>query len=287
MLERVVELLACPHCASPLVQVAGVLRCQNGHTHDVARAGYVSLLAGGSTATSADTASMVAAREAFLDAGHYRPIADALAAITAPALAGSAPVVIDVGAGTGYYLDRLLEGHPTATGIALDLSKHAVRRAVHRDPRIGGVVADAWTRLPVRSRVASLVTCVFSPRNPAEFARVLMPGGMLAVVSPAPDHLAAAIEALGLIGVESGKEERLTRSMAPHFTEADSAPVEFAMDLGTEELALLGRMGPSARHITDAEFATRSARAGRCTVTASVVLRTWTCIAHQDALPGG
>ena len=56
-----------------------MLRCANGHSFDVARQGYVTLMPGAAKAGTADTAEMVADRAAFLGAGHYAPLASALA----------------------------------------------------------------------------------------------------------------------------------------------------------------------------------------------------------------
>jgi len=54
--------------------------CRRGHAFDLARQGYLNLTVGSARHGSADTSTMVSAREQFLAAGHYRPIADELAA---------------------------------------------------------------------------------------------------------------------------------------------------------------------------------------------------------------
>src|SRR5688572_30940209 len=40
--------------------------------------------------------------------------------------------ILDLGAGTGWYLARVLDRLPGRIGLALDLSKHALRRAARR-----------------------------------------------------------------------------------------------------------------------------------------------------------
>jgi 23S rRNA (guanine745-N1)-methyltransferase len=57
---------------------------------------------------------MVAARETFLSVGHYEPIAAAITTATAAVavadrITDRAPSVVDLGAGTGYYLAALME----------------------------------------------------------------------------------------------------------------------------------------------------------------------------------
>ncbi|MDF1543430.1 MAG: hypothetical protein P1P71_10015, partial [Anaerosomatales bacterium] len=77
MLADVIGCLACPHCggALALAEAGRTMRCDAGHSFDIARQGYASLLAGDAHTGTADTAEMVAAREAFLSAGHYEPLA--------------------------------------------------------------------------------------------------------------------------------------------------------------------------------------------------------------------
>ncbi|MET7332733.1 putative RNA methyltransferase [Nonomuraea sp. NPDC005650] len=79
MLADIVEFLACPVCRAVLRLDVGVLRCAQGHTFDVAKQGYVSLLVGNKPPGTADSPEMVAARARFLDAGHYSPLHDAVA----------------------------------------------------------------------------------------------------------------------------------------------------------------------------------------------------------------
>ncbi len=157
MLAVVAPRLRCPHCRGPLDHAGRALRCARGHSFDVARQGYVALER---RAGRGDTAAMVAARAAFLGAGHYAPIAEALCAA-----AGEPEAIVDLGAGTGYYLAALLRANPAAHGVALDASRPALRRAVRAHPRIAGVACDIWRGLPLEDGSADLIVNVFAPRN--------------------------------------------------------------------------------------------------------------------------
>ncbi len=79
MLDDVVGYLRCPNCGASLTRLDGSLRCGAGHSFDIARQGYVSLLQPGTAGGGGDTAAMVRARGEFLAAGHYAGIAGALA----------------------------------------------------------------------------------------------------------------------------------------------------------------------------------------------------------------
>jgi 23S rRNA (guanine745-N1)-methyltransferase len=271
VLHDIADALRCPHCTAPLSLDADgrTLRCTGRHTFDVARQGYTSLLAGDAKTGTADTPDMVAARDAFLGAGHYAPISDAVthavtdavrAAVDDPAGGDGVPGhIADVGAGTGYYLARVLDALPERAGIALDISKHALRRAARAHARIGAVVCDAWQPLPVRDHAAAAILNVFAPRNPAELHRILHPAGRLVVVTPNAGHLAEPVARLGLLRVDSDKKARLDAALADHFTPAGDTRVAFTAPLAHTDVATVVGMGPSAWHTDPAELRDRIA----------------------------
>ena len=275
MLDEALHLLACPHCAGPLTRSGGSVTCPNGHAFDVARSGYLSLLPGDAKLGSADTAEMVAAREAFLEAGHFEGLAEALGEEAERALggeAGSAPrpdCILDLGTGTGWYLARLLDRLPGRTGLALDLSKHALRRAARAHTRIAAVACDAWRPLPVRDDAAALVLSAFAPRNGPEIARVLQPGGALLVVTPTERHLAELVEELGLLTVDQRKDERLAATLDAHLDLERRVEREWTLDLAPADVANAVAMGPSARHGEPGKTGSRAA------VTASLAISTY------------
>ncbi|MEL4504052.1 putative RNA methyltransferase [Luteococcus sp. H138] len=244
-IDPVLGLLACPRCRQPLTRDGGSLTCRQGHRYDIAKQGHVNLL-GRAAPANADTAEMVAARARFLGAGHYRPIVDALVNRVR-----SARRVVEAGAGTGHYLAGVLDARPDAVGLATDISGFACRRAAKAHDRMGAVVADTWAGLPVRCGVADVLLCCFAPRNPAEFARITAPGGLLLVVTPNEGHLAQARESLGLLGIQDDKLAKLNRSLSGAFEPVWSQRIRWTMQLDADALTDLVQMGPNAFHEHD------------------------------------
>jgi len=280
MLDSVIDLLACPHCEGPLDLDAGTVLCDRGHTFDVARQGYVSLLPGSSTKFTGDTAEMIADRAAFLDAGHYDPLRSAVGAACARTWDTStdpgAARVLEVGAGTGQYLARVLDDLGDARGIGLDVSKPAVRRIARSHPRVGAVLADAWGGLPVTTGAVSHVLSIFAPRNAAELHRVLVPGGALVVAAPTGDHLRELVSLPGMVRVDEHKPERLSAALSGRFERVDRVPVHFTMALDPGAVTRLVGMGPSAFHLTPQQRAEMVAALPHdFEVTASVTVSTW------------
>jgi 23S rRNA (guanine745-N1)-methyltransferase len=252
VLEDVVADLACPHGDPSLTLDGRTLVCPAGHRFDVARQGYVNLLLGPAPA-AADTPAMVAARELVQAAGHQQAISDALvAAVRAAVPAGPAATVADVGAGTGHHLAAVVEATGAPAGLAIDLSKHAARRAARAHPRIGAIVADVWRGLPVRAGAAAVVLVVFAPRDPEELARILRPDGVLVVVTPTPRHLEPLVEQLGLLQVDENKTAILDRSLSPVVTLEGREVAEDVRHLVHDEVAAIVAMGPSAHHLDPA-----------------------------------
>ena len=284
-LAGVLPLLACPACGGVLAEVderapgpgGAVVGCPAGHRFDVARQGYLSLLGPRSRTDTGDSAAMVAARAQFLGAGHYRPIARAVADRI---LAGP---VIEIGAGTGYYLAAAVDRRssddspsadgPPIVGLALDSSRYAARRAAAVHPRVGSVVADAWSALPVRTGVAGTVLSAFAPRDPAEISRVLAPGGRLVVVTPRPEHLAEIRGPLRMLLVDEGKPERLQAAFTGRLRVVERTELSAELRVSRSDLGALVRMGPSARHVAPAELAADLAGLGDVTdVTMAVTI---------------
>ncbi len=240
-IDAAIGLLTCPVCAAGLTRDDRRLCCPQQHSFDIARYGYVNLLNGPAPA-NADTWDMVAARERFLDAGFYRPILDALI----QACAG-APRIAEAGAGPGYYLAGVVAACRPEQHLALDVSAVAARRSARRG--LASAVADSWTGLPVRSGSLDRLLCVFAPRNPADFARVLRPGGELIVVTPTPAHLAGLRDQLGLLDVPADKTSRLDETICATglgLTARDQ--LDFGLDADPAAIGDLIAMGPNAFH---------------------------------------
>jgi 23S rRNA (guanine745-N1)-methyltransferase len=241
-----------------------VLACPDGHRFDVNRRGYASLIAG-SRRLIGDSPAMLDAREKFLERGWYSPLRQALCALVA---AERADRVVDIGCGTGYYLRAVLAAlaaeaaaseskRPRGpSALAVDLSASAVARTVRAaggDPvrSVSGLVADVWSPLPIRDGSAGVILNVFAPRNPAEFHRILLPGGLLAVVIPHSSHL-QELRADGLaLDVHENKTADLVASLAGLFTLEASSDLSEVLSLSPTDVSALIGMGPSAHHQPD------------------------------------
>jgi 23S rRNA (guanine745-N1)-methyltransferase len=199
---------------------------------------------------------MVGARAEFLGAGHYLPLANVLIELSRDHAIG-ARLVMEAGAGTGYYIASVLNALPKSVGLAIDLSKYAVRRAAKAHGRLIAAVADIWERLPLKDQSIDLALNVFAPRPAHELFRTLRLSGKLIVAIPTDQHLAELRDSLELLQVDHNKELRLSRALDPFFTQLERRTCRWSMTLGHPQIAKLVGMGPSARHISGATLAGR------------------------------
>lgn len=179
----------CPLCSDELLPQAATLRCRNGHQFDLAREGYVNLLPvqQKKSLDPGDNAAMIQARRAFLDAGHYRFLSDAINQ-QLQALLQPGDQLLDIGCGEGYYTGALAGAVPDVQIQGLDISKTAVRYAAKRYKSIRWCVASSYA-LPFAPAQFAALLRIYAPSEPAEMARVLRSNGYLLTVSPAPEHL--------------------------------------------------------------------------------------------------
>ncbi len=251
------------------------LVCESGHSFDIARQGYINLLTGHGTRFIPDTAEMVAARDEFLAAGHYLPLArqlaDTVLAGLRPDASGDDHLVVDAGTGTGYYLRQLHlaadnvggntadNARASISSIGLDISKFALRRAARANPETVNLVWDVWQPLPIAAGTADAVVVVFAPRNPAEFARILHRDGKLVVVTPLPGHLAEIAGAVGMLGIQDDKQNALQASLAGFFSSGATNDLAYTVDLSRSDVARAALMGPAGHHLDSAQVHERVA----------------------------
>lgn len=194
------QALACPLDGEPLHLEGGTWRCASNHSFDVAKQGYVNLLPVQQKRSTdpGDSKAMVAARQRFLAAGEYAPIAEALSqAVVSHADQTQAETYccLDAGCGEGYYLRQLAHNVPESQALSLlglDISKWAVQSAAKQDDKQAPIcrwVVGSNAQLPVQSASVDSVLCMFGFPVYGEFARVLKTGGQLIQVDAGPQHL--------------------------------------------------------------------------------------------------
>ena len=184
----------CPSCQLPLSLLEHSWCCDNGHSYDLAKEGYVNLLLAQHKRSKepGDNKQMVNARRAFLQEGHYQPLANRLAVLITEYQALAELNLFDAGCGEGYYLhsivDSLKAQNINVRAGGIDISKIAVQKAAKRYPENTFAVASSYN-LPLADNSQDAIVQIFAPSSDAEIKRVLKEQGIWLQVNPAAQHL--------------------------------------------------------------------------------------------------
>jgi len=189
-------LYVCPVCGGSLQlhQSGKTYTCQNQHSFDLAKEGYLNLLPvqHKHSKEPGDSKQMMTARREFLEAGFYEPLAKAVAMmINANRIIGQNMRLLDLGCGEGYYSRKIASFCNHNGQIALhgiDIAKFAIASAAKKQPNARFIVASSnW--LPYTDQYFDFVLRVFAPSDDDELKRVLKSSGHLLTVTPGPRHL--------------------------------------------------------------------------------------------------
>ncbi len=213
---------SCPNCKLPLSPTSDVdqltisrndlpaephlvstWQCENRHCFDVAKEGYVNLLLANqkNSKEPGDSKEMIAARIAFLNEGHFRPLLNSLTDL----LFHFVPYeqiedtmkILDIGCGEGYYLANLTSELNKKGGklqtLGVDISKYAIAKAskrmqVKHNFSHQFAVASCYN-LPIISDSVDICLQIFAPSSESEVTNVVKQGGLWIKVEPAAKHL--------------------------------------------------------------------------------------------------
>lgn len=288
------SLFICPLCQSPLQPAVDTWHCDASlnptktiHTFDVARQGYVNLLPVQQKKSKdpGDSQASIAARQRFLQAGHYQPLQALLdqqitASVASMRSTRSTHLMhhddkleiswLDIGCGEGYYTQTM-----AATGIdnllAADISKPAlielakVSKAAQRlwfqadssqadDTHSAGhsnntakvyPLVTSAANLPIATQRLDGISSIFSPILPETFANVLADEGYLIIAKPDVGHLAKVREAL-FDDVREHDSDKFLIGLAPFFQLLETHNVSTSLSLKAAALADLLTMTPYA-----------------------------------------
>lgn len=293
------SILACPICQDVLLpnpEIPTEFRCKQSHCFDQARQGYLNLLVAQHKRSKkpGDSAEMVRARKAFLEAGYYEAISDFVCQHTHQTLSEnklppehSGVHIADVGCGEGYYSHRLsqylsgelnlakatddkqVNGLPAVKHrlYAVDISREAIKAACRRTGKhsnpISWLVASGG-RLPLQDGKLDMILSLFTPVMPEGWRKALKPGGCLLLLVPAEHHL-VELRQLLYSSVKSGSYDPSQTLKNAGFSLISTYSLEKEIQVGQDDLPNLLKMTPHGWRTTSE---------GKENVTSQTVLNT-------------
>lgn len=244
---------ACPICQENLTLVESSLKCENRHSFDLAKFGYVNLAPQIKQSANYDKENFQN-RQQILEAGFYQAILEGISDLLATK--PSAKTVLDIGCGEGFYSRKLQEMHPDKTFYAFDISKDSVQIAAKSETNwaVNWFVGDL-ARLPIKDASMDILLDIFSPANYGEFRRVLSQNGILIKVIPTENHLK---EIRQIVQDQLTKKDYSNQDIKEHFQEhfsvQSSQIASLTKPITAEQRQALLSMTPLLFHVNQSKI---------------------------------
>lgn len=243
-LKRNIQLLACPLCLQSMQLIDDArLVCEQNHSFDISRQGYVNLAPQAHT-TKYDRA-LFEARNTMMTSGFFDPLVERLTNFIQSHVEGKeSAAILDAGSGEGSHLAHIIgqldEG--IVSGIGIDLAKEGVAKAAKNYPGHGWLVADL-ANCSFQDRSFDVLLNILSPANYQEFTRLLKEDGLFIKVVPEKDYL-KQLRSLFYEESERERESNPVTSVSAHFNKVQTERVTYDFPLNAILVKSLIRMTP-------------------------------------------
>ena len=239
---------ACPICQENLTLVESSLKCNNRHSFDLAKFGYVNLAPQIKQSANYDKENFQN-RQQILEAGFYQAILEAVSDLLSNSK--NAKTILDIGCGEGFYSRKLQKRHPDKTFYAFDISKDSVQIAAKSEANwaVNWFVGDL-ARLPIKDASMDILLDIFSPANYGEFRRVLSKDGILIKVIPTKNHLKEIRQKVqDQLTNKDYSNQDIKNHFQNNFTILSSKTASLTKPITAEQLQALLSMTPLLFHI--------------------------------------
>ena len=239
---------ACPICQENLTLVESSLKCNNRHSFDLAKFGYVNLAPQIKQSANYDKENFQN-RQQILESGFYQAILEAVSDLLSNSK--NAKTILDIGCGEGFYSRKLQESHLDKTFYAFDISKDSVQIAAKSEPNwaVNWFVGDL-ARLPIKDASMDILLDIFSPANYGEFRRVLSKDGILIKVIPTENHLKEIRQKVqDQLTKKDYSNQDIKEHFQGHFTILSNQTASLTKTITADQLQSLLSMTPLLFHI--------------------------------------
>ncbi|WP_397536465.1 putative RNA methyltransferase [Rummeliibacillus pycnus] len=238
-------IFACPVCHEQMtVTEQCVVTCENRHTFDVAKQGYVNFMT--HPATSMYGKELFEARKQIIESGLYLPMHEAV--MDSLKTFGQDLTVLDTGCGEGSHLAMIKNQFEETTdnkivGAGIDIAKEGIIAAGRNYEDMIWCVGDL-AKSPFQESSFDVILNILSPANYTEFRRLLKPEGVVVKIVPQSGYLQQLRK---LFFADSDKESYSNDSTVERFKENFS---EVSVERITRTVEIDPTLVPMLMHMT-------------------------------------
>jgi len=170
--------IVCPVCKNELKKIDNCYKCDNNHSFDIAKQGYINLNMRKSSDTG-DESNMINARTNFLHKDYYHFMREKV-----DSYIREDDNLLDLACGEGYYTSYF----KAKNKVGIDLSKQGLKIASKNDQTTTYILSSIF-RAPIKDESIDKVITIFAPIAKEEIVRVLKKDGLFILVKPDIKHL--------------------------------------------------------------------------------------------------
>ena len=239
---------ACPHCKEPMQVIAdGRLQCENRHSFDVAKQGYIYMLA--KPMNSMYSKELFDSRHHIITSGLYDRVQQKIADL----IGTGGAQILDTGCGEGSHLARICAQLDGAVGVGIDIAKEAIIAAAKFNPGQIWCVGDL-AKSPYQAASFDIILNFLSPANYEEFSRLLKPGGKVIKVVPQENYLKELrMQAFADTEKESYTNASTVERFKEQFAQVSVERLTYTVPLAASDVPKLLQMTPIGWHVQDKE----------------------------------
>lgn len=237
------RLFACPICETIMrVHDGGSVGCENNHSFDIAKQGYVNFMT--HPATSKYSKELFESRMAVIQSGLYNTLQKRIADKIQ-----DAHTILDTGCGEGSHLVRICEYLPNeVVGVGIDIAKEGILTAAKNYSGKIWCVGDL-AKSPYSEASFDVILNILSPANYEEFKRLLRPNGFVVKAVPQSGYLQ---ELRTQLYADSEKEtysnEQTVARFKESFATVEVERVTYTVPVAKELVPALLEMTPMGWH---------------------------------------
>ena len=248
-LQQHESILICPLCEGPMeVTEFRSLKCNNRHTFDIARQGYVNLLT--KPAPTQYGKDLFSARQQVINKScFFDALTHQLTQIIKQYTTSKINISIaDMGAGEGSHLHNIsrnlsLQTMQHITGLGLDISKEGILEAAKSYEGFIWLVADL-AQPPMRDHCIDVILNILSPSHYDSFQRLLRDDGLIIKVVPGQHYLQEIRAFFHHETEQPYSNTEVVQNFTNHFELIDQISIEEHEALDQITLKSLVRMTP-------------------------------------------
>lgn len=256
--SQVEELLQCPICqeAMTVVDVKSLI-CNNQHTFDFAKQGYLNLL-GRQSNDQYDKKLFDARQQIITETVLYGSLHTEVVKVIRKyqGLKDEPLVILDAGSGEGSHLQKMLDervGEQTVA-IGLDIAKEGIVKAAKEYIEPIWLVGDL-ANIPLADASVDVIFNMLSPANYEEFNRILADDGMIVKIIPRAHYLTELREVMFADRPQKTYSNEDTLALFhKHFELLESIPFQHQQSLSEAAMLNLLHMSPLGWNANEAQI---------------------------------